>query len=520
MMRRLLVLLTTIALHSHAADGDDLATQRWFASETNNFIVYSQLSKRQTERRANAFEHWRDVALQVLGVAATQPQDPIKTYLYLFDEMNDYALFAERDDPAYFYSSPRANFIIAQSSDGGIDMAQHHYAHFLINNRPIGVPRWFEEGMSQYLSRLEPVGRDVELRGFSADDYGLMAALSADLPLESLLYDDAALGSPRLVQIANLKAALFVHFLRHGQQRDGFEDRSDKLQNYLNLLQQGRSERFAFDQAFSLSLGRMSDEFDRFIVQGQSSGDENRDLFEIAEQRQFEAHEASRDEMELALAEISLHSARFALAATYFERLMQEGNGGGRAYSGFADARRMQIAVSAQDSVADIAPTDLELLYQQALEIEPEDYQLYLDLGQHYDSQRDDCENPLSPALLQRAQQGMSTNFERALALNPDSSEVNLSNGELFLFEGNDWQQGLLYQDKAFASLPADTFVLEQAIEYAIRSSDYERANALIARMARPMHSWGTPSWIRDLRSKLYAAQRGEVFDPCAPVLE
>lgn len=519
-MRRLLVLLTTIALHSHAADGDDLATQRWFASETNNFIVYSQLSKRQTERRANAFEHWRDAALQVLGVAATQPQDPIKTYLYLFDEPEDYALFAESDDLAYLYSSPRANFIIAQSSDGGIDMAQHHYAHFLINNRPIGVPRWFEEGMSQYLSRLEPAGRDVALRGFSADDYGLMVALSADLPLESLLYDDAALGSPRLVQIANLKAALFVHFLRQGQQRDGYEDRRDNLQNYLGFLQQGRSERFAFDQAFNLSVRLMSDEFDRFIVEGQSRGDGDQDLFEIAEPREFEAREASRDEMELALAEISLHSARFPLAATYFERLMQEGSGGGRAYSGFADARRMQVAASMQGSVADIAPAQLELLYQQALEIQPEDYQLYLDFGQHYDSLRDDCENPLSPAQLQRAQQGMTTHFERALALAPDSAEVNLSNGALFLFEGNDWQQGLVYQDKAFSSLPADTFVLEQAIEYAIRASDYDRANALVDRMARPMHSWGTPFWIRDLRSKLHAAQRGEVFDPCAPVPE
>lgn len=515
-MRRLLVLLTMIALHTHAAEEGDLATERWFASETDNFSIYSQLSKRQTERRANALEHWRNAALQVLGVADSQSQDPIKTYFYLFDDVDDYALFAESDDAAYFFSSPRANFIIAQSSDAGIDMAKHHYAHFLINNRSIGVPRWYEEGMSQYLSRLEPAGRDIELSGFSAADYGLMAALNADLPLDDLLYDNTALASPRLIQIANLKAAFFVHFLLHGQLRDGFEDRNDKLQSYLGFLQQGRSERFAYDQAFNLSVRRMAEEFDRFVVEGQRRGDSELDIFELAEQREFEALEVPRDEIELALAEISLHSGRFPLAAFYFERLMEEGNAGGRAYSGFADAKRLLIAPPDDAGVTDIAPQELELLYQRALEIAPEDFQLHLDFGQYYDSLRDDCENPLSPAQLQRAEQGMSTHFETALALNPDSAEVHLSNGQLFLFEGEDWQQGLVYQDKAFALLPADTFVQEQAIEYAILAKDYDKANGLIDRMARPMHFWGTPFWIRDLRSKLRAAERGETFDPCA----
>ena len=519
-MRRLLVLLMTIALNAYAADEADLASQRWYGSQTNNFVVYSQLSKRQTERRANALEHWRDAALQVLGVADTQQQDPFRTYLYLFDDLDDYALFAQGDDAAYFFSSPRANFIVAQDSDAGIDMAQHHYAHFLINNRPIGVPRWFEEGMSQYLSRLEPDGREVELRGFSEDDYNLMAALNADMPLDNLLYDDASLASPRLMQIANLKAALFVNFLRHAQQREGFEDRSAQLANYLNFLQQGRTERFAYDQAFRVSVRRMAEDFDRFVVEGQRRGDRNQDILTIAEQREFEAYEVARDEIELALAEISLHSGRFPLAAYYFELLMQKGAGGGRAYSGYADARRMQLADLQEENVAEISPQELELLYQRALEIAPQDYQLHLDFGQYYDSLRDDCENPLSPEQQQRAQQGMLTHFESALALSPNSAEVNLSNGQLFLFDGIDWQQGLVYQNRAFESLSADTFVMEQAIEYALRAQDYDSANALINRMARPMHFWGSPYWIRDLRSALYAAQRGEIFDPCAQLTE
>lgn len=518
-MHRALALLTMVALHSYAADGD-LATERWFATKTDNFTIYSQLSKSQTERRASQFENWRDAALQVLGIASTQQQDPIKTYLYLFDDDDDYALFAENNDAAYFFSSPRANFIIAQSSDAGIDMAQHHYAHFLINNAPVGVPRWFEEGMSQYLSRLEANNRNVELQGFRDEDYQLLAALNADYSLDNLLYDDDALASPRLVQIANLKSAMFVHFLRHGQQREGFQDRSGDLQNYLGFLKQGRTERFAYDQAFNLSVRRMAEEFDRFVEEGQSRGDRDLELLEVEGQREFEAYEVTSEEIKLAIAEISLHSARFPLSAYYFETLMQDGEGGGRAFSGFADAQRMDALSSSGVSVEGKTSQELELLYQQALEVSPDDYQLHLDYGQYYDNLRDNCEEPLTAAQLQRVQQGMTEHFEKALALNPESAEVNLSNAQLFLFEGKDWQQGLVYQDKAFAALPADTFVMEQAIEYAILAEDYDKANLLINRMARPMHFWGTPSWIRDLRSKLHAAERGEIFDACAEVQE
>lgn len=517
-MRMLLFLFAGLALNAFAAD-DDLAAKRWYATETDNFLIYSQLSRGQTERQARALEQWRDAALQVLGVADSQALDPIKTYLYLFDDADDFALFADGEDLAYFFSSPRANFIIARSSDEGIDMAQHHYAHFLINNRPIGVPRWYEEGMSQYLSRLEAGGRTIELHRLTQDNYSLLAALNSDLTLEELIFDDSSLASPRLIQIANLKTAVFTQFLLHGHEREGFADRRQALRNYLGFLQQGRTERFAYDQAFNMSASRLESEFTRFVEEAARRGDRDSDLFESALERSFSAEEVSRVEMELALAEISLHSARFPLSAYYFDGLMQKGEGGGRAYSGYADAQRMNMS-NPSDTAEHSALLELAMLYQQAIEIDPGDFQLHLDFGQYYDAQREDCGRPLNSAELVAAQQAMATHFEHALALNPESAEVNLSYAQLFLFEGKDWLQGLEYQNKAFASLPADNFVMEQAIEYAILAQDYPTAEALINRMARPMHFWGTPPWISNLRSQLRAAQRGEIFDPCAEVSE
>ena len=107
--------------------------------------------------------------------------------------------------------------------------------------------------------------------------------------------------------------------------------------------------------------------------------------------------------------------------------------------------------------------------------------------------------------------------FTTVLSRQPESPEVNLSYARLFLLPGQRWQEGEAYQRKAFEKLPADTYVMEQAIDYAIAAGRFEEAEGYIARLARPLHFWGVPGWVVDLRAKLAIAASGGVFDPCAP---
>ncbi|MCB1665282.1 MAG: hypothetical protein KDI28_05850 [Pseudomonadales bacterium] len=518
-MRVLLVLIALVALQSQAAEEQTLATARWFTVQTENFDFFSRLSREQTEQRALAFEQWRQAALEVLGVADTQSRDPIRTAIYLFEDDGDFALFADNNDPAYLYSSPRENFIIARNSDAGFDLAQHHYAHFLINNNPAGVPRWYEEGMGQYLGRLEATRDGIELRALTAEETAVAAAFNRELGMDELLYDDAALASPRQIQIANLKAAFLVQFLLHGHEHDGFADRRDVLRRYLEFLQQGRNDRFAYDQSFKVSVRRLSREFEDYLDALQKKPDETHIVFPVTPVPELQVREIVGDEVELALAELALFSGRFPMARFLFDGLKGSELAGGRAWSGFADAIRMSedgqfIAVN-EAPVAD----DLESLYEQAIAVSPQDYQLYLDFGQFYDASLSDCQRPLDAAERQRMESEMARRFGEALALNPQPAEVNLSYAQLFLLEGKDWHEGLVYQDKAFALLPSDTFVLEQQIEYAIAARDFDRAEALIDRMARPMHFLGDAPWISELRERLRAARRGRAFDPCAEVM-
>lgn len=510
-MLRLLVLpIFLLSCLQEVKAQEAIARERWFEIDTGNFRVFSQLSRGQTERTAAEFEQWRDAAVALLGPSAASARDPIQTYVYLFDDEDDLRLFAEGEESSYLYSSPRAGFLIVTDSDASLDLAQHHYSHFLINNRPVGVPRWYEEGMAAYLSRVRASSGEIELRAFRDEQIEFASGLNEVLSLEVLLYDDSALASPRLIQIANLKSAMFMHFLLHGHEWEGFPDRRAQLQAYLGFLQQGRTARFAYDQGFDDPLANLEQDFDRFLPVLLESGDIDRPLMTLTAQSEPEVIEPTPDEVTLALAELALHSGKFNAAEVLFGDLVTRQSRVGRAFSGLADARRMRVP-GPEETVPDVVP-----FYLQAVAMDDGDPQLYLDYGQYLDTELHDCEKGYSAQERQAMQDDMRTYFAKALELAPESPEVNLSYARIFLMEGQDWQQGLEYHRKAFAAMPADSFIMEQAIEYALAAEQYDEARAFIARLARPMHFWGTQPWIADLSNRLQAAERGQAFDACA----
>ena len=511
MIRPLAILAAFGLCSANVLAQDDLSAQRWFSASTANFQILSQRSRGQTEQLALALEQWREAATRILGEAAVVSPDPLPNYVYLFDSEEDYRSFADGEELSYLYSSPRSNFVILLDSDAALDLAQHHYSHFLINNRPIGVPRWYEEGMSNYLSRLSADEGEIALAPFVPEQYELMVTVNEVLSLDALLYDDAALASPRLIQVANLKAGMFVHFLLHAHEYESFADRRPQLQSYLDFLQQGRTERFAYDQSFDSSVAALEREFDRFLALMAESREDERQLFQLADAAAPEAQEAAAQHVALQLGELALHAGEFDLSAAYFDGLMAQSSPLGRAWSGFADARRMR-----ERGEGEAAP-DVEPLYLQAQAVQGDDYQLFLDYGQYLDTELKDCEAGYSPPERERMQQLMHEQFTRALALNPDSPEVQLSYAQLFTLPGADWQQGLPYHQQALASLAADSFVQEQAIDYAILAQRFDDAARVVARMARPMHFWGAHPWITALNNKVQAAQRGEAYDACAP---
>lgn len=503
----LLCLSCFFSLSSNAQQ--ELLAQRWYKLQTPNFTFYSQVSARQTRRVANELELWRQVAAYNIDAKPRFPKAKSTNLVYLFKNKESFAPFTLADELAFFYPTPRNNFMAFMPTvDSSQANAFHQYAHFLEKNfANLSVPRWYEEGLAGYLARIE-IGRGKpEFKKAPRGNNEVLAQVNDVLPMERLIYQDSALASPRMIQIANLKSEALLYYLLHGHEEKGFSDRREELAGYLELLAAGRNPRFAFDQSFSVTTAQLDDELKAYLLSTNNpAGDVAYDSLESLS----DLEPLLIDEMELALAmgELALNTGKMEAAAAFFKGLIDSSEPPARSFSGLGDALRFQEAASSDQEIA--------RYFELALERAPDDVDIVLDYGEYWESELQSCDKSYPAGQRDVILQSMKAKFEKAVALAPENPEANLAMAEFHLLEGQDWTRGVAFQEKAFQLLPADGFIMEGAIKYAIASEKFEDAERLITKMAQPLHFFGEPGYVTELRRRLLNKRRGENFDACA----
>ncbi len=477
----------------------------WLKAETPYFTLLSQLPAGDTQQIAYDFATWRQLAGYFLPQTAAQTTPPVPLHIYIFNSPAELAQFNWGDQPAGFHPSPRGNFLVALGDPESLKLARHQYSHFLINNfLPSTIPRWYEEGLADYMGRLHFTDNVASVTQFDENKYNVGSRTSTAMPLAELLYDEDSLASPLLVQLANEKSALLFHFLLHAGEHPDFIDYREQLNAYLQLLHEGRTARYAFDRGFSVSVSRLDREYERYLPMEKPQPIFAGSKIAITNQS-IELAAVAGPSLALTLAELALHAGQFATAEQLFAYVVANDNSIGRAHSGLADAFRMQeIAV------------ELPLRYQRAIDLEPDNPSLQLDYGQYIEAELLRCDVDFTDEQRSVMTSAMLAYFERALALAPDDAEANLSVAQVYLFPEQDWRAGLSFQQRGLALLPADTFVAEQAVNYAIAAENFDEAQALIDKLARPIHLWGEPYWITQLSNKLNAKRRGREYDACS----
>ncbi len=502
----------------------ELLQQRWQSLETTHFRILSQLSPRRTAAVAADLESWRQAVGRLLNEGGELPRARVPNLVYLFDDHGDFAHFTLRDNAGFQLPTPRANYLAMSL---GEDMARrqglHHYAHFLIRNFiDLRMPRWYEEGLAAHYSRGEVDGDSLRLPAHPPAANARVAELSAELAMERLLYEDAALASPRLIQIANLKSEALLAYLRHGHE-EGFADHREALGGYFQHLLAGRNPRFAFDQSFHMRPERLDAELGEYLRTSRAREWVLRvaNLGKAANTSDFEPVEASPDQLALQLGELALNAGRFTVAEQFFRGLTERDTAIARAWSGLGDSLRFQDtagdAGTVPDADAETKESDRQIAayYDHALALEPDNPDILLDFGEYWEHELEDCGNEWAPARFAERLAAAREAFERVIADHPDNPEANLAMGEIHLFPGQDWRAGADYARRAFELLPADTFIMEQAVKYAIEAGEFDKAERLIAELAQPLHYFGEPDWVGDLRLRLLAKRRGEVYDHC-----
>jgi Tfp pilus assembly protein PilF len=502
LMTRIVLLLLTLTFTSMNVTAQiQLTDASWWQAEIGDARVISQLPADETTDIAREFEAWRHAAAIVTGAV---PNSPVPVFIYLFSNQADLADFSWSKESAGFFSSPRAIYLAMTVDPDSMRLARHQYAHFLINQTlPVTTPRWYEEGLADYLSRIDITGGSAVLSPYQISDYRAAAHTSSMISMDILMHDDAALASPLLIQAANIKSSLFLYFLLHSGEQSGLRDYRADLQAYLQFLHEGRNWRYAFDRGFSRNMRQLSAGYDAWL-QLEYSQPITLPLPEYVTAGGLAAFPVPREQLTLALGELALHGGEFAAAESFFAELVAAGSPSGRAYAGLADARRMQEI-----------DTDLHSLYKQAISVEPDNAILWLDYGQFIESLLTSCDLSLPEQEQGQLQESMEANFWSAVQRFPDLPEANLSIAQIYLLPGADWQKGVSYHQKAWSALPADSFIAEQAARYAIAGGDFIAAKVIIDRLARPMHLWGEHHWVRELNERLEAARRNRSYNSC-----
>ncbi len=265
----LIIFVWVILLAPTISAQDELARARWQRATSEHFTVYSQpvvASNRALCPGTGAVASGRR---QRYAGAGHVPAPGDTQLRFRFDRLDDFQQFTLGEDAAFFYPTPRANFMALVANDAtALRLARHHYGHFLLRNfADLRLPRWFEEGLSAYLGRLEVGDDGFRFEQYTARNNEVMAQISEQFSMQRLFFNTAALASPRVIQIANLKAEALYYYLRHGYLERGFPDRRQQLQNYIDLLLAGRNHRFAYDRSFDVTTAELDTEFQRFLQQ-------------------------------------------------------------------------------------------------------------------------------------------------------------------------------------------------------------------------------------------------------------
>ncbi len=487
---------------------EQLLSDRWVEVRSDNFHIYSQQSLRQTNRFAKELEIWRQVASYTISGVSSYLKASIPNNVYLFDDAQALQTFVATSDSAFFSATPRANYLaLVFNDESSISVGFHHYTHFLVRNfNDLILPRWYEEGLAGYLGRVQVDGDDVEFERFDRGSNEILANVFETFSMDRLLYNDDALASPRVVQIANLKSATLLHYLLHAYEEEGFPDRRAQLQSYLNYLLEGRNPRYAYDRSFDVTTVQLDEELHDYLLNSERpAGMIQSDFLVDAELEVGGRIEGAP--LASALAELALNSGNAEVAQTMFGAALQQDAGFARGLSGIGDALRMSEIEAMDQRIAKY--------FIDAAELEPENPNILLDYGEYWESELEGCENVWPDAQRRLITADVYEHFSRALEINPQSPEANLAMGEYYLLQGSDWREGVAYQRRAFELLPADTFILEQAVRYAVAAEQFEEAERLIAELAQPIHMFGEPGWVTNLRERLLRKRRAEVYDAC-----
>lgn len=330
--RSLFRVLPTAALALFTAVLSSLSSARdWYEYKSDNFTVYSDVSKGRVEDRLQEMEMFRRAALIFTGMEDA-PENR-KLQIFHFNSSREFEDFSGDRDIAGFYRNTWDGPLIfsqriRRGSMTGENILYHEYVHHLMRERSqVSYPLWYLEGFAELLASADirkdaaMIGKVPKWRLSALDGSGDGGRL---LKVEELIEPDYETESSLYWNSYYASAWMFTHYLQFGSLTGKYPSYREAYRNYLLAFSRGEDPRQAFETHFGKTAQEMYRELRRYQRQPRLPAFK----FEIPPyKKEIQRRKLNDNERYFLLAEKALDMGEEELALEYLRKSEREQEG-------------------------------------------------------------------------------------------------------------------------------------------------------------------------------------------------
>jgi hypothetical protein len=266
-------LLTTAAALFLLVSGDAWAD--WHEASSDHFVIYADESEKEIRKYSDRLERYYSAMTFILPSKKVKPSPSNRVTIYVVrSERIVRKLYGGGNDARYvrgFYM-PRAGGSLAiippinigrggQASESELVLMHEYAHHFMAENAPYLVPRWYGEGFAEYFATAKFESDGAVGLGLPAQHRAYELFEANDVSIERLL-DSKLYAAQKSKSYDNFygRSWLLFHYL--------FTDdgRREKIVDYLNRLNRGEAELPAARSAFG-DLKALDKALDAYVRQ-------------------------------------------------------------------------------------------------------------------------------------------------------------------------------------------------------------------------------------------------------------
>jgi len=435
------LLAATFCSSTAHAFGKELEERKWLQVRTENFQIYSQLSKRETLELIRHLEIFRQVAAIFTGVGLADSPVPTAIYAVPSGKVSR-ELSIDSSYAGYFRTGLRRNLIVVRDVPHTDEVAtiMHEYVHFLVGSfGKFNYPMWFNEGFAEYLSSMRVRSDEIIIGGvppervYSFRNYRWISMReiisrrgSDDWPAQRnwMFYSEAW---------------ALVHFLMN---RTEVESRfNDQLEEYIGKLDAGGDSIASFEAAFGVSVEKLDRDVQNYLF-GRRVPGLMLSADSIVPDFEPEVTRMSREAISLALGQFALRTRDYESAERWYQIAAEDPALEAHAHAGLGDTMKFR------DRFDEALPH-----FDRALKLAPEDPLCHLDMAEYWHYRAANTEEPAQRSEnVDRAR----THYVKAWQLNPRLPEVYAMYGRTFLLKADDYDKAVTMLEEAQRMLRAN----------------------------------------------------------------